>query len=248
MTILKIYNDNEFKSNIHTHIKNVMNYEFKDPNLCVEALTHSSLKNELIYADILDNEKLEFIGDAVLDLIVSNFLLAQNEYSKTEGELTINRAKLVNEESLYKFAMHISLDYYLRVSNSAKKMLIHQNSGVLADAFEALVGALFLDSDFKTTNRIVLNIFEDKFLSILCNNDLNYKGLLNEYVTKNKLSHPNYEIIDISGPDHDRIYTSRLSIEGKILSMGKGNSIKKAEQESAKYAFERIEAEGHVKN
>lgn len=248
MTILKIYNDNEFKSNIHTHIKNVMNYEFKDPNLCVEALTHSSLKNELIYADILDNEKLEFIGDAVLDLIVSNFLLAQNEYSKTEGELTINRAKLVNEESLYKFAMHISLDYYLRVSNSAKKMLIHQNSGVLADAFEALVGALFLDSNFETADRIILNTFKEKFILILCDDNLNYKGLLNEYVTKNNLSLPNYEIIDVTGPDHDRTYTSRLSIEGEYLSIGKGHSIKKAEQESAKYAFKKLEAKGHVKN
>ena len=248
MTILKIYNDNEFKSTIHTHIKNVLGYEFKDPNLCVEALTHSSLKNESTYEDILDNEKLEFIGDAVLDLIVSNFLLSQNEYSKTEGELTVNRAKVVNEDSLYKFAKHISLDYYLRVSNSAKKMLIHQNSGVLADAFEALVGALFLDSDFQTVNRIILNIFENKFLLILGDNNLNYKGLLNEYVTKNKLSHPNYEIIEISGPDHDRIYTSRLSIEGKILSLGRGNSIKKAEQESAKYAFERLEVEGYVKD
>ncbi|NLW43195.1 MAG: ribonuclease III [Tissierellia bacterium] len=245
---MKVYNDNEFKSNIINHMKNVMHYEFNDPNLCLEALTHSSLKNELIYADILDNEKLEFIGDAVLDLIVSNFLLSENKYSNTEGELTINRAKIVNEKSLYKFAKYMSLDNYLRVSNSAKKMRVHQSSGVLADAFEALVGALFLDSNFETADRIILNTFKEKFILILCDDNLNYKGLLNEYVTKNNLSLPNYEIIDVTGPDHDRTYTSRLSIEGEYLSIGKGHSIKKAEQESAKYAFKKLEAKGHVKN
>ena len=127
-------------------------------------------------------------------------------------------------------------------------MRVHQSSGVLADAFEALVGALFLDSNFETTDRIILNTFKEKFILILCDDNLNYKGLLNEYVTKNNLSMPNYEIIDVTGPDHDRTYTSRLSIEGEYLSIGKGHSIKKAEQESAKYAFKKLEAKGHVKN
>ncbi len=238
LTTSTAYNIKKYKDNLNIHIKNVMNYGFKDINLCVEALTHSSLKNEPEHINETDNEKLEFIGDAVLDLIVSNFLLSKIKYSHTEGELTVNRAKIVKEKSLYEFAKYISLDKYIRVSTSAYKMKIHKNEGVLSDAFEALVGAIFLDSNFETVHEIILEVFSQKFLDTLIGEQYNYKGILNEHVSKNKLEYPRYEIIEITGPDHQRIYTSQISIEGKILATGKGNSIKKSEQEAARIAIE----------
>lgn len=242
MTTSIVYSSKEHNKEIELagHIEKIFGYGFKDLSLCQKALTHSSLKNESEYAKVEDNEKLEFIGDAVLDLIVSNFLLSKKEYSSTEGELTINRSKIVNENSLYCFAKSISLDRYLRVSRSAKKMMIHKNKSILSDAFEALIGAIFLDSNFETVENKILLIFGNAFKSIIEDKQTNYKGILNEYVSKKKLEHPIYEIVNINGPDHNRVYYSQIIIQGIILAQGQGNSIRSAEQEAAKLAIERL--------
>lgn len=223
-----------------------MNYEFNEISLLKEALTHSSLKNDFNISNIKDNEKLEFIGDAVLDLIVSNFLLSKAEYSTSEGSLTINRAKLVNEKSLYIFANHISLSKYLLISSSAKKMLVQNNIGVLADTFEALVGAIFFDSNYNTVEEIIINTYKDTMVSILEDNQNNYKGYINELVYKYQLTNPTYEVIDIKGPDHNRIYKSKLTINNLVFSIGQGNTIKESEQSAAKEVILLLKEKGYV--
>lgn len=239
MNILTTYNEKYFV-NVKIEILKKTSYEFRDWNLCFEALTHSSLKNEKEFSKDSDNEKLEFIGDAVFDLIASNFLLLNKEYSQNEGKLSINRAKIVNEKSLSKFANKLSLGKFLRVSSSAYKTKIYCNESVLSDTFEAFVGAIFLDSNFETVEKIILRLFERNFHRILEKPILNYKSILNEYLDKRITEHPVYEIVEVIGPDHKRIYKSQISIAGKVEGYGKGNSIKIAEQNAAKHAVKRL--------
>lgn len=228
------------------NINKLMGYEFKNNDLLLHAITHSSLKNENNIHIKYDNEKLEFIGDAVLDLIISNFLLSKKEYSNTEGALTINRAKLVNENSLYILANKINLGELILVSASAKKMLIQNNASVLADAFEALIGAIFLDSSYEMVEKVVINCFKSDFLKILNENKKNYKGLLNEYSINNQVDLPQYVVVDISGPDHNRVYTSELYINKKLMASGSGSSIKESEQKAAEFAYKIIIGEENV--
>lgn len=237
MITSKVYNIKNLKE-INTFLKKELKYEFKDLSLLLQSLTHSSLKNELNFKSYEDNEKLEFIGDAVLDLIVSNFLLSFLEYSDSEGSLTINRAKLVNEKALSIYAKSIKLNKLILVSNSGRKMAINDNASVLADSFEALIGAIYLDSDYDTIEEVIINKFKNDFMEILTKSGINYKGLLNEFSLRKKLSFPKYKIVDIKGPDHDRSFKVMLSLDGKVLSQGCGSSIKEAEQEAAKSAIE----------
>lgn len=226
-------------------IKTKMNYEFNNDELLFKAITHSSLKNDFNSKIIHDNEKLEFIGDAVLDLIISNFLLSFLEYSKNEGDLSVNRSKLVNKESLYKLAQIIDLNKYILVSKSGNKLLIQNNPAVLADSFEALVGAIYLDSDFSCVEKVFINSFEKDLISILKNNERNFKGLINEYVLKNSLQLPIYKISNIIGPDHNRLYETQLFINGKVISKGIDKSVKKSEQIAAKKALEILEVNSY---
>lgn len=225
-------------NSLEAHKENIINtlgYEFKDESFLLLSLIHSSYRRENQVN--IDNEKLEFIGDAVLDLIVSNFLFKNTEYSKNEGDLTVFRSKIVKEESLYKFAKKINLSDFIIVSASGRYMKIEENVSVLADSFEALVGAIYLDSDFETTYEVIVNYFCNDFIDILNSEDQNFKGLINEYAIKNSLDKPLYEVIKINGPVHDRTYTCSIKLEGKFLGSGSGHSIKKAEQKAAKLAL-----------
>lgn len=229
-------------------INEKMNYEFKDLELLKVALTHSSLKNKPEEGFDCDNEKLEFIGDAVLDLIVSNFLLSCPEFSESEGTMTVNRSKLVKENTLYKYALKLNLDEHLLVSPSGKKMNINKHESVLADAFEALIGAIFLDSTYSKVSKAVMYGFEKDFIKILGYKETNYKGKLNEIVTKKKIDFPEYEVVEVKGPDHNRFFKVQLSFSNNKKFYGYGNSIKNAEQHSAKNAIEYLEGNNDVKN
>lgn len=242
-----MYNNDNLKE-IENIINCIMDYEFKDISLLKLSLTHSSLKNSPKGAVKSDNEKLEFIGDAVLDLIVSNFLLSYPEFSMTEGSLTINRSKLVKEEALYQYSKKINLDKFLLVSPAGRKMNIHTHSSVLADAFEALIGAIFIDSDYDTVNDALLTGFKDDFIKILEHKGTNYKGKLNEIVSKNKMEFPEYKVVNVTGPDHNRFYEVQVILENGKTFEGCGNSIKDSEQGAASKAIKYLKGNGYVKD
>lgn len=242
-----MYNNDDFKE-IENIIDCIMDYEFKDISLLRLALTHSSLKNSPKGNVKSDNEKLEFIGDAVLDLIVSNFLLSYPDFSMTEGSLTINRSKLVKEEALFNYSKKLNLDKFLLVSPAGRKMNIHTHSSVLADAFEALIGAIFIDSNYDTTNEAILTGFKNDFIKILEYKETNYKGKLNELVSKNKMEFPEYKVTNITGPDHNRFYEVAVILENKEEFKGCGKSIKDSEQEAASKAIKYLKDNKDVKD
>lgn len=242
MITSKVYNNKKIED-IKQNILKSLNYEFKDTELLVRALTHSSFKSESKFKVDFDNEKLEFIGDAVLDLIVSNFLLSHLKNSATEGTLSINRARIVNEKSLFLFAKKIELGKLLFISKSGIKMSIFNNPSVLADSFESLIGAIFLDSDYDTTERIVMGKYLEDFLKILDKSQKNYKGIINELISRNSLEMPIYEVVSIIGPDHDRIFKTKINIENRYISFGKGKSIKESQQEAAKNCLSLLKEE-----
>lgn len=241
MNTSKTYNfENEIEK-AKINIENKLGYEFKNDLLLLHAITHSSLKNDCLTLIDYDNEKLEFIGDSVLDLIVSNFLLFEKDFSLDEGYLTKNRAKLVNEHSLAILARKINLSEYLLFSKAARKINIEDKDSILADAFEALVGGIFLDSSYGTVEEVIIDNFRDDFLQILSNETSDYKSLLNEFIGKNQLEKAEYQLIESKGPDHNRSFISSVKVSGKILAKGKGPTIKDSQKEAARLALEILE-------
>lgn len=221
-------------------LTNFLNYEFKNDELLIEALTHSSYKNDVGLSDIIDNQKLEFIGDSVLDLIASSFLFSHQEFSKSEGEMTVERSILVKESSLVEYANIISLDKYLILSEAGRNSGIHKLDSSLADAFEALVGAIFLDSDFNTVNRVILDKFKNNFIAKLDKGDSNYKGILNELVNKINGMTISYELLSAEGPDHEKLFKSRVLLNDTEIGKGEGSSILASEQSAADVAIRYI--------
>ncbi len=231
---MKTNNLNEHISKVKIRIKEQLDYEFKDNELLLEALTHSSFKNDTRANIIIDNQKLEFMGDSVLNLIASSFLLSFNEYSKSEGELTVRRSQLVKQSSLVLYANIISLAEFLIISESASKKDLHKLDSSLADAFEALVGAIYLDSNYNTVEYIIKNKFYDNFIYLLEEGDSNYKGRVNELINKIEGYEIEYSLLSADGPDHEKIFTTELKLNGKCIGKGVGNSILQSEQKAAK--------------
>lgn len=248
MTTSKTYNFTSEIKKAKINIKNKLGYEFKNDLLLLHAITHSSLKNDCLPLIDYDNEKLEFIGDSVLDLIVSNFLLFEKDYSLDEGCLTKNRAKLVKEQSLASLARKISLNEFLLFSKAARKINIEDKDSILADAFEALVGGIFLDSSYDTVEKIIIKNFKDDFLQVLKYKTNDYKSLLNEFIGKNQLEMPQYQLVESYGPDHSRFFISSIKISEEVLAKGKGTTIKDSQQEAARLALEILEGRKYGEN
>jgi ribonuclease-3 len=218
----------------------VIKYEFEDKNLLLEALTHSSYANENPEEEINFNERLEFLGDSVLGIIISDFLF-KNYPNLPEGKLTKIRAKIVCEASLAEASREIELGEFLRLGNGEELTGGRNRPSILADGFEALLAAIYLDSDleaverfiFRTMNHIIENSIKGKIL-------LDYKTHLQEVVQANTCEKLDYEIYEEKGPDHNKTFYVAAKLNERILGRGRGNSKKEAEQNAAKYALERV--------
>ena len=197
-------------------------------NLYMEAVTHSSFTNE--NPSYPDYERLEFLGDAVLEIIISEYLYKERHLE--EGTMTRMRASYVCEEACATYAKEIGLDLDIRVGIGEEI-----NQTILADVFEAFVAALYLDQGFEFTRSFVLNIilkYIEKEVDFLHD----YKSELQELVQTVRKS-VIYEIIDESGPAHDRTFTCQVKVDDIIMGIGKGSSKKSAEQEAAKEALKK---------
>lgn len=226
-----------------------LDYQFNRNELLVEALTHSSLISEIKRAKSWDkrrlvwNERLEFLGDSVLGLSISSALLAKPE-GFPEGVLSKIRAALVSEASLAEHARRIELGEFLLLGSGEDKSGGRNKDSVLADALEAVFGAIYLDSGFEAAQAIILRLFEAKLsskLSQLIQKD--YKTRLQEFMQAMYKQTPEYKIADKHGPDHDSSFIVEVSFKDRLLGIGKGSSKKQASQDAAKKALSLLKEE-----
>jgi ribonuclease-3 len=215
-----------------------LNIQFKDLSILETALTHRSYLNE--HKDTGEsNERLEFLGDAVLELVVS-FFLFQKYLQKSEGVLTSLRSKIVQTKTLAKISRKLGLSQVLRLSRGEKESGGAENEGILADVFEALVGAIFVDQGIeKATVFIHEHLLKNLKIIITSEEVIDYKSHYQELVQAQNLPTPTYKIISQSGPDHNRIFVAAVYVAGKKMAQGEGKSKQLAQQQAAKAALEK---------
>lgn len=204
-------------------------YEFKDKSLLRQALTHSSFSNEQRINKLKNYERLEFLGDAVLELASSKFFFTENP-NMTEGQMTKMRSSMVCEQALAFCAKDISLGEYLLLGKGEEATGGRMRESIIADVMEAIIGAIYLDGGFEEAERFILKFI----LSDLGSKQLFYdsKTILQEKIQKEGKSLV-YELIEEIGPDHDKQFTVEAVVDGKALSRGVGRTKKAAEQKAA---------------
>ena len=216
--------------------EDIIGYKFKNKNYLQIALTHSSYVNE--HKMSKDNERLEFLGDSVLGLIVSNYIFAYKSSLK-EGDLTKIRSTIVCEKSLMHIAEKLNIGQYIKLGKGEKISGGAKRASILADAVEAMIAAIYLDSDFDNVSKYVLDWLGDTIKNALENkkND-DYKSKLQEEIQKVRGRILKYELISMKGPDHERTFTIGVYCDNKLIGTGKGHSKKEAEQLAAKDALQ----------
>ena len=226
----------EDRINALVPLQGVLCYQFKDLELLNKSLTHKSYSNEVLLS-LKNNERLEFLGDSVIDLIMADYMFLTYP-DLPEGSLSKIRAAVVNENSLARLAIKLELGSYLLLGKGESFSGGRQKTSILANAYEALVGALFCDSDFRTTADVFLpQLIEkiDEFMGACIATD--FKSDLQEY-TQNRFSCvPLYEVVGEIGPGHNKRFDVKVKIRSQVLGSGKGRSKKEAEQNAAKEAL-----------
>jgi len=220
-------------------IQQTLQIKFKNSKLLQKALTHRSYLNESKRA-LESNERLEYLGDAVLELVVSKFLYHQFP-KKPEGQLTSLRSKIVQTKTLAHVAKKLKLGKFLKMSKGEAMSGGRANLSLLADTLEAVIGAIYLDQAFNGAESFIKKNLLQNFQQIISQARVqDYKSLLQEKVQAQEQPSPIYKIVKTVGPDHNRIFTAAVSFFNKIQGRGQGRSKQEAEQEAAKKALEKI--------
>jgi ribonuclease-3 len=209
-----------------------LGYFFRERALLAEAMTHRSYANEFHTENLLDNERLEFLGDAVLDLIVSQHLMATLPDSP-EGELTRLRAEVVSLPSLARIAMSLDIGSGLLLGKGEKNSGGRNKPSLLADALEALFGAIFSDGGFDAAQSAIMPLFVPLLQHASTNDGQDFKSRLQELLQRTRRELPVYELIEATGPAHERIYRIDVQIDGCTYGSGQGRTKKSAEQGAA---------------
>lgn len=211
-------------------------YKFRNSLLLAEALTHPSLSFERKTFHF-DNQRLEFLGDAVLQLVITHHLYRLFP-GFSEGSLTKLRSRIVSREGLKKHALALGLGQYLMLGRGEEASSGRERSSTLADAFEALVGAIYLDSDLETVRRFVLRVAGEELGEVAREPaEHNPKGELQEILQSISALSPAYEVVSETGPDHRKLFVSRVIWESRELGRGSGQSKKQAEINAAANAL-----------
>ena len=216
-------------------LKQTLDYEFSDEGLFTQSLTHRSAPGP-------SNERLEFLGDAVLDFVISESVFRDSPGSD-EGDLSRLRASLVNDISLAEIAGELGLGEHLILGSGEKKSGGHRRESILADALEAIFGAVYLDSGFDAARRIVETCYGERLHDLPDPRDLrDPKTRLQELLQSNKLALPEYEVIDVSGKAHEQVFRVRCSVAGlDAETTGEGSSRRNAEQQSAERMLDALQ-------
>ncbi len=216
---------------------------FRDVSLLQQAFVHSSYINENPVLHLPDNERLEFLGDALLSFIVTDGLYQKFPHFG-EGELTEIRISLIRQETLAQLASTLKLGDYLLLGKGEEATGGRERQTNLADVFEALVGAMFLDQGLDAAKDFVLSKFHSQFDRVEAEGvGRNYKALLQEFTQAKFKQLPTYRIIEASGPDHNRGFTVEVGLVDTVLGSGSGKSKRAAEMEAARSAWERLAAD-----
>ncbi len=214
-----------------------MGYTFKRHDLLTQALRHASYANEQDDANLEDNERLEFLGDAVLDLAISHLLMERFQDAE-EGALSKYRALVVDELGLYHVALTLQLGRYLLLGKGEEQSSGREKPSILADAVEALLGAVYLDAGFNKTMEVITRLFAPLLDRVETEEMVHdFKSLLQEYTQENYKTLPRYRLVKESGPAHNKTFTVVLTINGETLGQAEGKSKKEAEQKVAREGF-----------
>ena len=224
-----------------SEIQDKLSYFFRNPELLIRSLTHSSYANENMKSGMISNERLEFLGDSLLGMTVA-ILIYENKPELTEGQMTKLRAEFVCEKSLAALADEIGLGVYIMLGHGEENGGGRRRPSILADALEAVLAAIYLDGGFGPTMRFVSDRFRKQLDDPLKSNS-DHKTLLQEMIQVKHGQTLFYEIIDETGPDHDKTFTVEVKLNGKPFGTGKGKSKKSAEQAAAKAAIDNITKE-----
>lgn len=215
-------------------LEEAIGYTFKNKQNLKNALTHKSFKNAK------NNERLEFLGDAVLDLVMADYLFHKFE-NTDEGDMSKLRAALVNEKSFANLAGYLDLGRYIFISQAEEKNGGRTKTSILSDAFEAVIGAIYIESGFDKVNEIAVRLLE------ICYPDINLKNLTKDYktnlqeITQARLGvTPEYKLLRSFGPDHDKEFEIALILKDVEISRAIGKSKKEAQQLAAKIAIDKI--------
>ena len=210
-------------------LQEVLHYTFKNPALLRIAMTHTSFANESKVPST-HNERLEFLGDSVLSVVVADYLFHHSK--RPEGELTRMRASLVSEEALFQFAQEIHLGDYLRLGRGEDLGGGGNRPSVVSDAFEALIAALYLDGGMETARNFILPFITEGKTA-----EEDYKTRLQEVIQQNPEEKLHYEVESENGPDHDKKFVVAVYLHSNRMAAGEGRSKKAAEQQAAKEAL-----------
>jgi len=216
-------------------LEECLDYQFKNKDLIIEALTHKS------YKKVFNNERLEYLGDAVLNLIVGEFLF--NKFpSSNEGELSKIRASLVNEKGFTKLALAINLGDYIYLSEAEDRNQGRKKASILSDAFEAIMGAIYIESGLIVLKPMILKLLDENYEEINLNELFSdYKTALQEVTQAKFGAIPVYKLESAIGPDHEKEFELSLWINDKHYATAKGKSKKLAQQASAKIVLNQLE-------
>lgn len=211
-------------------------YSFQNKSILLNALTHSSYANEVKHKNCESNERLEFLGDAVLGIITAEYLYFHNAHVP-EGELTKLRAMMVCEKTLYSFALGIGLGHHLRLGHGEENTKGRERPSILADAFEAVVAAIYIDGGIEAAKRFVTGFADRFFCARIESSFKDYKTTLQEIVQKNHGERLEYVLKGESGPDHNKEFIVEVHLNSNVIGEGRGGSKKEAEQMAAKEAL-----------
>ena len=217
-----------------------LGYTFKRADLLQKALTHKSFSNEKRLGKLENNERLEFLGDAVLELCVTE-LLIQHFPSDPEGVLSSKRSQLVNEITLAKLAEELELHKVLQLGKGERQTNGHLKPRLLASALEALFGAIYLDGGFSVAQKYIKTVFEKTLQELEeVDSHKDYKTRLQELIQKEHRITPKYSLEKTEGPEHKKQFFVKVQVNGETLASGEGKSKKEAEQKAAEEAWKEL--------
>ncbi len=219
----------------------IIRYTFKNQDILKEALTHSSFSNERKENMVHNNERLEFLGDAVLSIVISDYLF-KTHVNLPEGELTKIRSKIVCESTLGECSKRIELGQYMYFGKGEEMTGGRKRISILADAFESLIAAIYLDGGLESSRLFIMEYMKAEIQNAITGMVfLDYKTHLQEIVQIRKDNRIKYEIIGEEGPDHCKLFYTQVKLNDIVIGYGKGRSKKEAEQEAAQMAIEKVE-------
>ncbi|MFC2034832.1 ribonuclease III [Chloroflexota bacterium] len=223
-------------------LQRTLGVSFNNTSLLKQALVHSSYINENPSFTTASNERLEFLGDAVLGLIVAEKLF-QDSSRRTEGEMTKLRAALIRRETLTRMAKIIGLGDHLYIGKGEETSSGRHKSANLAAALEAVIAAIFLDNGLATTRDFILRLLRTELQKVISQGtEIDYKSEFQELIQAREQQTPNYRIIETTGPDHAKTFTVEVRLGETVLGKGSGKSKKAAESEAARSALEKLTA------